>query len=76
MAGLYDLIETILLWGVVAFTLALVVYLGYLQYLKAKRRGARRRHHARRSIRHRTWRGVQRQQDDGSHSTVQQPSNT
>jgi hypothetical protein len=51
MEGLFDIFESIVMWGAVLFTIGLVIYLGYLQYLKIKRRRARRRHYGRRGTR-------------------------
>ena len=51
MEGIFDIIESVVVWGSVLFTLGLVVYLAYLQYLKIKHRRARRRHHGRHGTR-------------------------
>ena len=50
MDGLYDTVESTLIWGSVIFTIGLVVYLGYLQYLKMKYRHVRRRRRSRRTM--------------------------
>ena len=54
MADLYDLVETLLMWGAVALAIGVVIYLAYLQYRNIKRARSRRRHHGHRSRRHRT----------------------
>jgi RNase P protein component len=45
------MIEGTLMWGGVALTFGVVVYLAYLQYRKIKHRRAHRRHRARRAMR-------------------------
>ena len=50
MEGLYDTVESTLVWGAVILTLAVIIYLAFLQYLKMKRRRAYHRHRARRAL--------------------------
>ncbi len=71
MSDAYHLFESILLWGTVMVATGLVVYLGYLQLLKAKHRRARRRHRARRALRRAAR---QAQPPDTSPGAVQEPT--
>jgi O-antigen/teichoic acid export membrane protein len=56
MSGLYDIVEGALMWGLVVFTIGLIIYLGYLQYRRIRRHRSRHRHRSRRSTRQPYWR--------------------
>jgi hypothetical protein len=63
MSGLYDLLESALIWGSVLFAIGLIIYLGYLQFRRLWRRGSRHRHRSHHSHREPYWRIARRRPD-------------
>jgi len=75
MSELYDTVESALMWGAVLFAVGIIIYLAFLQYLKAKHHRARRRHRARRAMRDRSLQRSPRGANPASPSAAQQSEN-